>query len=178
MGRFPSSSQAKFLCCKPFERPTYFAFIVAAHRNSTHIGLDRSPYPVVPESPNTGGRVPHQLSPRRPRRLRWRRRRPRRCGPPGPRARRTTLACWTLPVVAMIPVPVVGSAPARVPLITRAPAIAGRRGGGRLSPGAANQPEAAQRQRATRQRAARPPNPLLYSRHLSRISLRPESSNQ
>ena len=94
------------------QRPTYFAnFIIAAHRNSTQVELDRSPYSVVPESPHTGGRVPHQLSPRRRRRWRWWRRRPRRRGPPGPRARRTTLACRTLPVVAVIPVPVVGSGP-------------------------------------------------------------------
>ena len=121
------------------QRPSYFAdFIVAAHRNSTHARLDRSPYSVVPESPHTGGRVPHELSPRRPRRGRWLRRRPHRCGPPGPRARRTTLARRTLPVVAMTPVPVVNSAPARVPLITWAPVTVGRRGGGRLSPGTAN----------------------------------------
>lgn len=135
--------------------------------------LDRSPYSVVPESPNIGSRIPHQLSPGRPRR--WRRlwRRPRRRGSPGSPAHRTTLACRALPVVAVIPVPVIGVAPAWVPLITWAPVIAGRRG--RLGPGGgtASQPERGQSQPASHQHARRPSSPrscLLCSRHLPRIS--------
>ena len=144
---------------------------------SAGVWSDRSPYSVVPESPNTGSRVPHQLSPGRPRRWRWLRRRPQR-GSPGPPARRTALACRTLPVVAVIPVPVVDAAPSRVPLSTRAPVIAGRRGRGRLGPwvGAASQSESGHGQSATHQQPRRPPNPrslLLHSRHLP--SLRPES---
>lgn len=141
-------------------------------------GLGRSPYSVVPESPNIGSRVPHQLSPRRPRRLGWPRRRPSQRRSPGPPP---TLACRTLPVVAVIPVPVVDVAPARVPLITWAPVIGGRRGRGRLGPRArtASQSESRQRQPAPHQHTRRPPNPrLLCSRHLPRISPQPEPSKQ
>jgi hypothetical protein len=138
---------------------------------------DRRPYSVVPESPATRSRVPHQLSPRRPRRWWWLRGRPRRRRSP---ARRTTLGCRTLPVIAAIPVPVVGVAPAWVRLIAWAPVRAGRRGRGRLGPGAgaAGRSESRQCQPATQQRARRPPDPrprLLCSRHLPRVSLRHES---
>jgi hypothetical protein len=142
------------------------------------VWLDRSPDSVVKESPTICSRVPHQVSLRRPRRWRWLRRRPRRRGTPGSPARRSR--CRSLPVVALIPVPVVVSAPGRVPLITWAPVIAGRGGRGRLGPGveAAGQSESRQSQPANHQHVRRPPNPrsrLLYSRHLPRISLRPES---
>jgi hypothetical protein len=122
---------------------------------------DRSPYSVVPEPPNIGSRVPHQLSPGRPRRWRWLRRRPRRRGPPGSPARRTIRASRTLPVVAMIPVPVRDVAPARVPLITWAPVIGRRRGRDRPGPRArtASQSERGQSQPATHQHARRPPKP-------------------
>jgi hypothetical protein len=139
---------------------------------------DRHPYSVVPESPTIRSRVPHQLSPRRPRRWRWLRRRPRRRRSPGAPARRTTLGCRALPVMAAIPVPVVGVAPARIPSITRAPVRAGRRG--RLGPGAGavGQSQSGQSQPATQQDARTPPDPrsrLFFSRHLPRISLRHES---
>jgi len=58
----------------------------ALQRNSTtsrrlaSVWLGRSKDSVVPESPNVGSRVPHQQSPWRPRRLRWPRRGPGRCG--------------------------------------------------------------------------------------------------
>jgi hypothetical protein len=83
---------------------------------------DRSPYAVVKESPSTGSRVPHQVSLGRPGRRRRSWRCPRRRGPPGSPARRSR----TLPVVALIPVPVVVVAPGWVPLLTRAPVVAGR----------------------------------------------------
>ncbi len=140
---------------------------------------DRSPEPVVPDSPDASRRVPHQLSPRRPRRRRWLRRRPRRRGTPRSPTRRTALG-RTLPVVAVIPVPLVDVAPARIPLITRAPVIARRWDRGRPDQGggAAGQSEGGQGQPATQQRARRPPNPRsrsLYGRHLPRISLGRES---
>jgi hypothetical protein len=134
-------------------------------------GSDRSPYSVVPESPRIGGLVPHHLSPRRPRRSGWLRRCPRRRNSPGAKARRTGLACRTLAVVAVIPVPVVRLTPARIPLIARAPVIAGCGGRGRLGQGAeaASQSERGQRQPANHQHACTP----LYRRHLPRISLTP-----
>jgi len=107
---------------------------------------DRIPYSAVPEAPTIGCLVPHHLSPRRPRRWRWLLRCPRRRDSPGPKARRTTLTCRRLPVVAVMPVPVVGGAPARVPVITRAPVIARRRDRSRLGPRAARQPESRQNQ--------------------------------
>jgi hypothetical protein len=133
--------------------------------------LDRSPYSVVEEPPTIGRGVPHQVRLGRPRRWRWLRRRPRRRGSPGSPADWPTLIrdSRTLPVVAVIPVPVV--APARVPVITWAPVIAGPRDRRRLGPGvgAASQSESRQRQRASRQRAgikAKPRSRLLHSRSL------------
>jgi hypothetical protein len=149
---------------------------VAAHKDFRSRPLaracvwsDRGPDSVVPESPSVGSLVPHHLSPRRPRRWRRRRRRPRRRHSPGPEARWTNLTCRTLPVVALIPIPVVGSAPAWVPLITRAPVRAWHRG--RLGAGAASQSESEQSQPASHQHACRP----FSSRHPPRISRRPES---
>ena len=86
--------------------------------------LDRSPHSVVPEPPTIGSGVPHQVGPRRPRRLWWLRRRPRRRGSPrspADQAARPNLirASRTLPVVAVIRVQVV--APAWIPRITGAP---------------------------------------------------------
>jgi hypothetical protein len=138
---------------------------------------DRSPYRVVPESPPVGSLVPHQVRPGRPRRWSRRRWRPRRRKAPGSGARGSRRASRALPVVAVIPVPVRDGGPARVPLITRAPVIAGRRGRRRRGPGvgAASQFESGQRQPATHQRARRPPDPpsrLPHSPHLPRISLR------
>jgi hypothetical protein len=164
-------------------RPTKRCLSEASSLARAGVSLDRSPYSVVPESPNIGSRVPHQLSPRRPRRWRWLRRRPRRRRSPGPPARRTPLAGRTLPVVAAIPVPVVGVAPARVPLIPWAPVIAGRRGRGRLGPGAGavSRSESGQGQPDTHQHTRGPPNPrsrLPHGRHLPRISFRPESKQE
>ena len=134
------------------------------------VGSDRGPNPVVPESPPISSLVPHHQRPRRPRRWRWLRRRPRRRDSPGSEADRTGLACRTLPVVTVIPVPVESLPPTRVPLIARAPVITGRRSRDRLGPGAASQSERGQRQPADRQHPGRP----LHSRHLPRISLRPD----
>lgn len=136
------------------------------------VGSDRSPNPVVPESPPIRSLVPHHQRPRRPRRWRWLRRRPRRRDSPGPVTCRTSLACRTLPVVAVIPVPVVGLPPTRVPLIAGAPVISGRRSRDRLRPRAASQSERGQSQPAKHQHPCRP----LHSRHLPRISLRPDST--
>jgi hypothetical protein len=141
---------------------------------------DGSPYSVVPESPDAGRRVPHQLGPRRPRRRRRLRRRPSRRRSPGSPARRTTLGRRTLPVVAVVPVPLVDVAPARVPWIAWAPVIAGRRRGRRPCPGIGPGQSQGRRQsqHATRQQARRPPNPesrSLHGRHLPRISLELES---
>jgi hypothetical protein len=177
--------------CRQRDQPGRCALRLG-HHGPGHFGLrkhgrprkpafsDRSKYSVVPESPNVGSRVPHQLSPRRPRRWRRLRRRPRRRRPPGSPPGRTKRASRTLPVVAVIPVPVRDVVPTRVPWITRAPVIAGRRGWSRpgRGAGAAGQSESGQNQPATHQHARRPPNPrcrLLYGRHLPRISLRPES---
>jgi hypothetical protein len=127
---------------------------------------DGSPNSVVPESPTIRGGVPHQVGPGRPGRLRWLRRRPCRRRPPLSPARRTERASRTLPVMAVVPVPVRDLAPARVPLITWAPAIGrGRRG---LGPGigAADQSESGHGQQATRQQAIAESNPrsrLLHS---------------
>ena len=117
-----------------------------------------------------GSLVPHQLSPGRPRRWRWLRRRPRRRDSPGPPARRTNLACRTLPVMAVIPVPVVSLAPARVSLITRAPVIVGRRSRRRLGD-AAGQSESEQDQSTTRQHACAQPNPRSRSRRCTHTSI-------
>lgn len=77
---------------------------------------DRSPYSAVPNSPVTGaGRVPHHLRSRRPGRLRWLGRGPWRRRSPGPPSCRGGRAARTLPVVALIPVPVRDVAPGRVP---------------------------------------------------------------
>lgn len=77
--------------------------------------LEPDPHSVIPEPPTIRAGVPDGVSPRRPRRWRWWRRRPRRwCAPPG-------RAGVVVPVVAVIPVPVV--APARVPLFARTPVI-------------------------------------------------------
>jgi len=127
---------------------------------------DRSPDLVVPESPATGCLVPHHARARRPRRWRWLRRCPRRRESPGPVAHRASLARSTLPVVAVIPVPVVDAAPARVPLITGTPVKA--RHGRRL------RDTAGQSGRGERhhQRACRPPDPRsrsLCRRHLLRL---------
>ncbi len=111
----------------------------------SRVRLDRSPHSVVPDSPTVDGGVVHQVGPRCPRRLRWLRRRPHRRGAPGRRTHPMTLgrASRTLPVVAAIPVPVRGLAPARVPCTTRAPAsgLRGRRLG-RPFAGAATSPKA------------------------------------
>jgi len=134
---------------------------------------DRSPDLVVPESPATGCLVPHHARARRPRRWRWLRRCPRRRESPGPVAHRASLARSTLPVVAVIPVPVVDAAPARVPLITGTPVIAWR--GRRLRDGATRS-ESGQCHRATHQCACRPPDPrsrALCRRHLLRLLHRP-----
>jgi hypothetical protein len=133
------------------------------------VGSDRSPNPVVPESPPVSSLVPHHQCSGRPRRWRWLRRRPRRRDSPGPEAGRTGLA---LSVVAVIPVPVVGLPPTRVPLIAGAPVISGRRSRDRLGPGAASQSERGQSQPANHQHPCRP----LHSRHLPRISRRPDST--
>lgn len=142
---------------------------------------DRSPYPVVPEPPAVGGRVPHQLSAGRPRRWRWLRCRPRRRGTPGPPARRTERASRALPLVALVPVPIRYGAPARVPGITWAPAIARGRGRSPLGPGcgAAGQCKSGQRHPAGHQHVRKPPHPrsrLPRRRHLQRISFRKTSS--
>jgi hypothetical protein len=134
------------------------------------MGLYRSPYSVVPKSPTVDSRVPHQVGPGCPRRWRWRRRRPRRRGTPGSPARRTVRASRTLPVVAVIPVPVRDVVPARVPLITWAPVIVRRRGRRRLGNGASHS-ESGRGQPATRQHAGAEPNPrsrLLHD-HDSRL---------
>ncbi len=125
--------------------------------------LDRGPSSVVEESPRSGGRVPHQVRLRRPRRGRGLRRRPRRRGSPGPPARR----CRTLPVVTLIPVPVVVGAPGRIPLLTRAPVVAGRGSRGRLGD-AAGQPQRGQCQAATHQ-LPNPRSPVLFRRHPPRM---------
>jgi hypothetical protein len=158
-----------------------FTAPVGTRGTRVRVWLDRSPYCVVPQSPTIHRPVPHQLSSWRPRRRRRLRCRPHRRWSPRSRARRTTLARRTLPVVAAIPVPVVDSAPSRVPGITGTPVIAGRRG--RLDPrgvDAADQSESGQRQPASPQRPRTPANPRLFlfcNRHLPRISLDPHPSN-
>ena len=124
---------------------------------------DRRPYSVVEESPTIGSGVPHQVGPGRPRRWRRLRRRPRRRRPqwaPADQAARPTLvrASRTLPVVAVIRVQVV--APARIPWITRAPVVVGRRSRRRISD-SASQSESGQRQ-TTSQHACAQPNPILH----------------
>lgn len=147
-----------------------FAFVRALAISD--LWSDRSPYAAVPNSPVTGpGRVPHHLRSRRPGRLRWLRRSPWRRRSPGPPPRRGGRAARTLPVVALIPVPVRDVAPGRVPWITRAPVTGGWRGWGRTGDGAAGHTQSRQRQRAARHHARRPPHHPLYSRHLLRISL-------
>lgn len=132
---------------------------------------DGSPYPVVPDAPVTSaGGVPHHLSPGRPGRLGWWRRGPRRRRSPGPPPRRGGRAARTLPVVAVIPVPVRHVAPGGVPRIARAPVTDGWRRRGRLSGGATDQDQSGQRQRAAHH-ARNPPRRALHSRHLPRISL-------
>src|ERR1700752_1785351 len=108
---------------QPFRRGAYPELASAG----ADVWSDRSPYAVVPKSPLVDSRVPHHVSPRRPRRWRWWRRRPWRRRSPGSPARRTALVreSRTLGVVAVIPVRVV--APARVPSITWAPVVIGRR---------------------------------------------------
>jgi hypothetical protein len=137
------------------------------------IWSDRSPYVVVPESPAIGCLVPHHARARRPGRWRWLRRCPRRRESPGPVAHRTSLARSTLPVVAVIPVPVVDAAPARVPLTTGTPVIARR---GRCLRDTAGQSDSGQRHRATHQCARRPSDPRSRApcrRHLLRLLHRP-----
>jgi hypothetical protein len=129
--------------------------------------LDRSPYPVVPESPTIGIGIPHQVSPRRPRWWRWLRRRPRRRGSPrspADQAAWSTLvgASRTLPVVTVIRVQVV--APTRIPWITRAPVRVGRRRRRRLGD-AASRPESEHGQTTTGQHACAEPNPRSRSPH-------------
>ena len=114
--------------------------------------LEPDPHSVIPEPPTIRAGVPDGVSPRRPRRWRWRRRRPRRWrAPPG-------RAGVVVPVMAVIPVPVV--APARVSLVARAPVIVihgcGRRR--RLS-GAGGQSEGGHGQAAGRQRTSAQANP-------------------
>lgn len=140
-------------------------------RAAKRVCSDGRPYPVVPEAPIGISRVPHQLSPRGPRRLRWLWGRPRRRGSPRPPARRAGRAAGMLPIVAAIPVPVQDAAPRRAPLIARAPVI--RRGRCRLRTRAAGQSQNGQRQSAAHQHTRSPPQPRsrpLDSRHLPRIS--------
>jgi hypothetical protein len=137
--------------------------------------LSRGPYSVVPEPPTIGRRVPHELGPGRPRRSGRLRRRPWRRRPPGSPARRTALTGRALPVVAAIPVPVVDGSPARVPLLTWAPVIAGRGGRGRLcrGTGPAGQAESGQSQTTAHQHRREPPSPrscLFFGRHLPRFA--------
>ena len=182
------SRKSKFIDTKLPERPRMSCSPVQAGEGCVWSSArpkwsDRRPYSVVEESPSIDGRVPHQVGLRRPRRRRWRRRRPRRRGSPGSPgspACGSALGRRALPVVALIPVPVVVGAPGRVPLITRAPVVAGRRGRGRLRRDveAAGQSESGQSQPATHQHTRRPLNPrsrLLYLRHPSRVSLTPQS---
>jgi hypothetical protein len=77
---------------------------------------ERNPDWAVPVSPTIRSGVPHDLSPRRPRRWPGRRRRPRRGSSI---TRRATVA--VVPVTAVIPVLV--RAPAVVPLLARAPVM-------------------------------------------------------
>jgi len=75
--------------------------------------------------------------------------------------------------MAVIPVPVVSLAPARVPSITRAPVIVGRRSRRRLGD-AAGQSESGHRQSTTRQHACAELNPRSRSHcctHTSIVSL-------
>lgn len=116
--------------------------------------LDGSPDSVVPESPSIVSGLPHDMRSGRPRWWRWLRRRPYRRRSPLAEARRTRRA---FPVVALVPVPVIGRTPARVPWITWTPVMAR----GRLGH-AADQPERGQSQPATHQHAHTP----LHNRHL------------
>jgi hypothetical protein len=158
------------LSLRRFDPPTaaYRArFLAISDRRS-----ERSPYPVVPNSPVTGaGRVPHHLRPGRPGRLGWLRRRPWRRRSPGPPARRGGRPARVLPVVALMPVPVRDVAPGRVPWITRAPVTGGWRGWGRPRDGAAGKIQSGQRHHAAHHHGRRPPHRSLGSRHLLRISL-------
>ena len=134
--------------------------------------LHRGPHSVVPKTPAIGVGIPHQVSPGRPRRWRWLRRRPRRWGAPRSPAdqpARPTLvrASRTLPVVAVIRVRVV--APARIPWITRAPVVAGRRSWCCLGD-AADQSGSEQGQ-TTHQRACAQPNPRCRSLHGSHVPI-------
>jgi hypothetical protein len=122
----------------------------------------RSPYSVVPEPPTLSSLVPHQVGAGRPWRWSRRRWRPGRRRTPGTVARGRRRASRTLPVVAVIPVPVRDGAPAWVPLITGAPVRAGRRP--RLGPGAgaAGQSESGRRQPKTHQHTRRSPSPKSF----------------
>jgi len=72
--------------------------------------------------------------------------------------------------MAVIPVPVVGLAPARVPLITRAPVTVGRRSRRRLGD-AAGQSESEHRQSTARQHAGAKPNPRSRSQRCTHTSI-------
>jgi hypothetical protein len=160
-------------CVTSYGRKNFDLLARDAQENGRRPALDRSPHAVVPESPITDSGVPHQVSVWRPCRWRWLRRRPRWRGSPRSPACRSPLTCRTLPVVTLIPVPVVVVAPRRVPLLTRAPVIAGRRDRRRLGD-AAGQTKRRQGQPASRQHAGAQPNPrsrALYSRHFPRTSL-------
>jgi|GEM_PF-3988880 len=129
---------------------------------------DGRPYSVVPDAPISVSRVPHHLSPGRPRRLGWLRWRPCRRGSPGPPTRRGGRPARMLPVVAAIPVPVQDIAPRGAPWIARAPVLGGGRR--RLRDGAAGQAQNGQRQHQHGRRPPQPRSRSLDSRHLPRIS--------
>jgi hypothetical protein len=93
------------------QRPAFWIRCLSSPR----VRLERNPNSAVPETPIIHTGVPHDLSPRCPRRWRWHRPRPRR------RTIAGRAAVVVVPVTAVVPVRVV--APAPVPIVARAPVM-------------------------------------------------------
>jgi hypothetical protein len=120
--------------------------------------LDRAPNGAFPVTPMVHAGIPHDLSPRGPRRRRWRRARPWRS--PVVAGRATVIV---VPVTAVVPVLV--GAPAWFPLLSRAPVVVIHRYRRRSGLGGARgQPQRGHSQTAGRQRTGAQANPRSFLR--------------